>query len=84
LIEGRTLPVGWTQKDGNNTRLTSFVSLHSLLHLGAITEFGVHEIGADQEKNDLIRVHVVHDLRSPLGSGNNIIVMPLADKTLIA
>ena len=60
--ERRSLPVGGTQDDGEDTRLVGIMPCDRLRHLKTVTEIGGHEVSADQQQNDLIGVEVLNDL----------------------
>src|SRR6266516_2193522 len=80
--EGRSLPVGGTQDDGQDTRLVGIMPGNRLHHLDTVTEIGGYEVCADQQQNDLIRVEVLHDLGLPVGSRTDIPIIPGGDDVL--
>ena len=45
--EGRSLPVGGTQNDGQDTRLVSVMPCDSLRHLNTVTEVRGQKVSAD-------------------------------------
>ena len=47
--EGRSLPVGGTQDNGDNTCLVGIMPCDRLRHLQTVTEIGGHEVSADQQ-----------------------------------
>ena len=60
--ERRSLPVGGTQDDREDTCLVGIMPGDRLRHLNTVTEIGGHEVSADQQQNDVIRVEVLNDL----------------------
>jgi len=46
--ERRSLPVGGTQDDGQNTCLVGIMPCDRLRHLNTVTEIGGYEVSADQ------------------------------------
>ena len=69
-------PIAGTQDDGQHSCLIRFMSLNGPCHLNTVAEIGVHEIGADEQENDLRRVEMGHDLWSPFGSRHDIAIRP--------
>ena len=80
--ERRSLPVGGTQDDRQNTRLVGIMPCDRLRHLDAITEIRGHEVSADQQQNDLICFQVLEDLGLPVGPGIDIPIIPGGDDVL--
>ena len=80
--EGRSLPVGGTQDDGQDTRLVGIMPCDRLRHLKTVTEIGGHEVSADQQQNDVIGVQVFVDLWLPFAPGTDIPIIPGGDDVL--
>ena len=76
LGKRRSLPVGGTQDDGQDTRLVGIMPGDRLRHLKTVTEIGGHEVSADQQQDDLIRVEVLDDFCLPVGPGTDIPIIP--------
>src|SRR2546421_9305496 len=80
--EGGAIPVGRAEDDGDDARLLRLVSRDSLLHLNAVAELGGHEVGADEQENEMGFVEVCENLFLPFGARGDIAIVPIVDEAL--
>src|SRR5438874_11232627 len=76
------LPVHMTHNDGNNPRLSALMPLEGSLHLDTVAILGIHEVGTDEQENNLGGIEVLTDLVLPFASCANITIMPRRDEPL--
>jgi len=82
--EGRTFPVRGAQDDGDDARLLGIVTSDGLLHFDTVAEVGGHEVGADEQENEMGFVEAGENLFFPFGTGGNIAIVPVVDEALSA
>ncbi len=80
--EWSAFPIAGTQDDRQHPRFICFVSLNGACHFDTEAEFRGHEVGADEQENNLSGVEVSHDLWTPFGSRNDVAVRPGGENPL--
>jgi len=80
--ERRAFPIGWAEDDGDDTGLLGLVPGDGLLHFDAVAEVGGHEVGADEQEDELGFVEVGENLVFPFSAGSNVAIVPIVDESL--
>src|SRR5579864_3051818 len=76
FLERCTLPVSWSQDDRDDAGFSTFVFLQGTLHFNTETIIRVHEVGTDQQEDDVSSIEVCINLAFPFCSCTNVTVMP--------
>jgi len=78
------LPIGGTQENGNDAGLLCLVPGYGLLHLDILAKGRGHEMGADEQEDDPGCSEVFEDVLLPLGSGDEVAIIPVANHLLVS
>src|SRR5438876_3377079 len=81
-LSKQPLPIDRSKNDRNNSCFFAVMPFQCAFHLHTIAVIGVHNIGADQQQDDLSFVEVLTDLPFPFGSCANIAVIPDINQSL--
>jgi hypothetical protein len=82
--EGGISPIRGTKDNGNDAGLLSLVPGYGLFHLDIPAKGGGHEMGADEEQDNLGCSQVVKDLLLPFGSWDDIAIEPVINQVLVS
>src|SRR5258708_29557340 len=77
-------PIRGTQDNGNDAGLLSLVPGYGLFQLDIPAKGGGHEMGADEEQDNLGCSQVFKDLLLPFGSGDEIAIKPVTNHLLVS